>query len=313
MSVPDHHCGSPRFDTGNPLAEANIRRAFWLTTAMMMVEIAGGWWFNSMAVLADGWHMSSHSLALGLAAFAYSFARRQAANRRYAFGTWKVEVLGGYTSAMLLLGIALLMAYQSIERLVSPQAIHYDEAIAIAVVGLAVNLICAGWLRGHHHGHEHGQDEGHAHEHAHHQDLNVRSAYVPVLADAATSVLAIIALFGGRLWGFAWLDPVMGIAGAVLVAVWAQGLLRDSGRVLLDAEMDAPVVREVREVIEQGKVPARITEGHVWRVGRAKYACVVTVSTSSTMEGDYFRRALCVHEELAHVTVEVEHSSVLPP
>jgi cation diffusion facilitator family transporter len=307
MSVPDHHCGSPRFDTGNPLAEANIRRAFWLTTAMMVVEIAGGWWFNSMAVLADGWHMSSHSLALGLAAFAYSFARRQAANRRYAFGTWKVEVLGGYTSAMLLLGIALLMAYQSIERLVSPQAIHYDEAIAIAMVGLAVNLICAWWLRGHHHGHEHGHDDAHEHEHAHHQDLNVRSAYVHVLADAATSVLAIIALFGGKLWGFTWLDPVMGIAGAILVAVWAQGLLRDSGRVLLDAEMDAPVVREVREVIEQGEVPARITDLHVWRVGRAKYACVVRLTTPSAMDGDYFRRELAIHEELAHVTVEVDH------
>ena len=125
---------------------------------MMIVEIAGGWWFNSMAVLADGWHMSSHSLALGLAAFAYAFARRHAANRRYAFGTWKIEVLGSYTSAILLLGIAALMAFQSIERLVSPQTIHYDEAIVIAVVGLAVNLICAWWLRGHHHGHHHGHE-----------------------------------------------------------------------------------------------------------------------------------------------------------
>ena len=137
----------------------------------------------------------------------------------------------------------------------------------------------------------------------------MRSAYVHVLADAATSVLAIIALFGGKLWGVTWLDPVMGIAGAILVAVWAQGLLRDSGRVLLDAEMDAPVVKEVREVIEQGKVPARITDLHVWRVGRAKYACVVSLTTSSTMDGDYFRRALGVHEELAHITVEVDHSS----
>ncbi len=151
------HCHAPRFDSGNPLAEANIRRAFWLTTAMMIVEIAGGWWFNSMAVLADGWHMSSHALALGLAAFAYAFARRHAGNRRYAFGTWKIEVLGSYTSAMLLLGIVLLMFYQSVERLVSPQQIHYDEAILIAAVGLAVNLVCAWWLRGHHHGHDHDQ------------------------------------------------------------------------------------------------------------------------------------------------------------
>jgi len=307
------HCHTTgRFDSGNPLAEANVRRAFWLTATMMAVEIVGGWWFNSMAVLADGWHMSSHALALGLSAFAYAFARRHAANRRYAFGTWKVEVLGSYTSAIFLLGIAGLMAFQSIERLVRPQAIQYDEAIAIAVVGLAVNLVCAWWLRGHHdghaHEHEHGHEHGQPHEHhAQHQDLNVRSAYLHVLADAATSVLAIIALTGGKLWGLGWLDPVMGVAGAVLVAVWAQGLLRDSGRVLLDAEMDAPVVREVREVIEHGKVPARITDLHVWRVGRAKYACVVSLRTSSQKDGDYFRRELAVHEELAHVTVEVDH------
>jgi cation diffusion facilitator family transporter len=308
-----HHCQAPRFDAGNPLAESNIRRAFWLTSAMMVIEIAGGWWFNSMAVLADGWHMSSHSLALGLAAFAYAFARRHARNRRYAFGTWKVEVLGSYTSAILLLGIAGLMAFQSVERLMRPQVIQYDEAIAIALVGLAVNLVCAWWLRGHHHGHEHehehAHDHGHDHGHGatHHQDLNVRSAYLHVLADAATSVLAIIALFGGKLLGLGWLDPVMGVAGAILVAVWAQGLLRDSGRVLLDAEMDAPVVKEVREALEHGKVPARITDLHVWRVGRARYACVVSLTTSSEKDGDYFRRELAVHEELAHVTVEVDH------
>jgi cation diffusion facilitator family transporter len=312
MDSAQHHCGSPRFDTGNPLAEANIRRAFWLTTAMMVIEIAGGWWFNSMAVLADGWHMSSHSLALGLSAFAYAFARRHAGNRRYAFGTWKVEVLGSYTSAILLLSIAALMAFQSVERLMRPQTIRYDEAIAIAVVGLAVNLVCAWWLRGHHHGTGHGHDHehaGHDHEHeiAHHQDLNVRAAYLHVVADSATSVLAIVALLGGKLWGLAWLDPIMGLAGAGLIAVWARGLLRDSGRVLLDAEMDAPVVREVREVIEQGKVPARITDLHVWRVGRAKYACVVSLKTPSQKDADYFRRELCAHEELAHVTVEVDH------
>ena len=307
------HCHAPRFDSGNPLAETSVRRAFWLTTAMMIIEIIGGWWFNSMAVVADGWHMSSHSLALGLSAFAYAFARRQAANRRYAFGTWKVEVLGSYTSAIFLLGIAALMAWQSTERLLSPMAIHYDEAIVIAIVGLAVNLVCAWWLRGHDHGHEYAHAHEHhggeaaAHRHAHHQDLNVRSAYLHVLADAATSVLAIVALSGGKLWGLGWLDPFMGLAGAVLVAVWAQGLLRDAGRVLLDAEMNAPVVKEVRDVIERGKVPARITDLHVWRVGRAKYACVISLTTSSREDGDYFRRELAVHEELAHITVEVDH------
>ena len=302
----------PQLDAGNPLAERGIRRAFWLTAVMMVIEITGGWWFNSMAVLADGWHMSSHALALGLAVFAYSFARRHAQNRAYAFGTWKIEVLGGYTSAILLLGVAALMVYQSVERLVRPREIHYREAIIIAVVGLAVNLVCAWWLRDSHgHDHGHGHDH-HEHEHAHddahgaaHADLNLRAAYVHVITDAATSVLAIIALAGGLLWGLGWLDPLMGLVGAALVSVWAWGLMRDSGRVLLDAEMDAPVVAEIREVIERGEVPARIVDLHVWRVGRAQYSVVLTVATASGKNGEYFRRALGVHEELTHVTVEV--------
>ena len=307
----DHHCHTQRFDRGNPLGERGIRRALWLTIVMMIVEITGGWWFNSMAVLADGWHMSSHALALGLSAFAYSFARRQSRNRAYTFGTWKIEVLGGYTSALFLLGIAALMVFQSVERLVTPQSIHYREAIAIAIVGLVVNLICAWWLRDTH-GHEHG----HEHEHSHderkggsHGDMNMRAAYLHVLADAATSVLAIVALTGGLFWGLGWLDPVMGLVGAALVSVWAWGLLRDSGRVLLDAEMDAPVVAEVREVIERGEVPAKIVDLHVWRVGRDKYAVMLTVATDSGADGEYFRRSLAVHEELAHVTVEVVGAS----
>ena len=303
-----HHCHTPRFDTGNPLAETRIRRALWLTAVMMVVEIVGGWWFNSMAVLADGWHMSSHSLALGLSVFAYTFARRHASHRRYAFGTWKIEVLGSYTSAIFLLGIAALMTFQSLERLLRPQPIRFDEAITIAIVGLAVNLICAWWLRDSHaHAHEdsHVHTQGHAHRHAH-ADMNMRSAYLHVLADAATSVFAIVALFGGLLWGAVWLDPVMGLAGAVLVSVWAIGLLRDSGRILLDAEMDSPVVAEIREVLERGSVPARITDLHVWRVAREKYAVVVSVTTPSSENSEYFRRALLIHEELAHVTVDVE-------
>jgi cation diffusion facilitator family transporter len=314
---------SHRFDVGNPLAERNTRRAMILTAAMMVIEIAGGWWFNSMAVLADGWHMSSHALALGLSAFAYAFARRHADNARFAFGTWKIEILGGYTSAILLLVVAALMAFQSIERLFAPQPIHYTQAIVIAVVGLLVNLLCAWWLRDHHdhhhgHAHDHHHDHDHNHDHPHHEhehahdhaahahDLNLRSAYLHVLADAATSVLAIVALFGGLLWGAAWLDPLMGIAGAVLVTLWAISLLRDTGRVLLDAEMDAPVVAEVRDVIERSDVPARITDLHVWRVGRGQYACVVSLVTTAAVGAEFFRRALAVHEELVHVTVEVD-------
>ena len=299
---------SHEFDAGNRLGKRRVRRAMWLTLAMMVVEIAGGWWFNSMAVLADGWHMSSHALALGLAAFAYACARRYANDHRFSFGTWKIEVLGGYTSAILLLTVAALMVYQSIERLFLPQVIHYEQAIVIAVVGLAVNLLCAWWLRDGHDHHQHGEHRHGEHERGHHRhghDLNQRAAFLHVLADAATSVLAIIALVGGMWLGAAWLDPVMGLVGAALVSIWAWGLLRQTGRVLLDAQMDAPVVAEVREVIEQGAVPATLTDLHVWQVSRGKFACVVALVTSTDADAEHFRRALSVHEELVHVTVEV--------
>jgi cation diffusion facilitator family transporter len=286
------------FDEGNPLAERNTRWAVVLTAIMMVAEIIGGWMFNSMSLLADGWHMSSHALALGLSVFAYRTARQFAHDTRFAFGTWKIEVLGGYTSALLLVLVAGLMLYQSVERLIAPTPIHYNQAIAIAVVGLLVNLACA-WLLKDRHGHEHE-----AHDH-HHHDLNQRSAYLHVVADAATSVLAILALMGGKLWGASWLDPVMGIVGAGLVAVWAYGLLRDTGRVLLDAEMNAPVVAEIREVISSSPIPAHISDIHVWRVGKGKYACILSLVTKDEVEPDYFKRELSVHEELIHISVEV--------
>ncbi|PTQ88546.1 CDF family Co(II)/Ni(II) efflux transporter DmeF [Agitococcus lubricus] len=290
------------FNEGNPLAERNTRWAVALTAIMMTVEIIGGWVFNSMALLADGWHMSSHTLALGLSVLAYSAARRFAHDKRFAFGTWKIEVLAGYSSAMLLVGVAILMLYQSAERLISPTPIHYDQAIAIAVVGLCVNLACAWLLKD---GHDHHHHDDHDHHHDHHHDLNLRSAYLHVVADAATSVLAIFALFGGKLWGASWLDPLMGIVGAGLVATWAYGLLRDTGRVLLDAEMDAPVVAEIHEVIEASPIKAEITDLHVWRVGKGKYACILSLAVTEVVEPDYFRRQISIHEELVHVTVEV--------
>jgi len=289
------------FDVGNPLAERNTQLAVVLTAVTMIAEISGGWWFNSMALLADGWHMSSHALALGLSALAYVTARRFAHDVRFTFGTWKIEVLGGYTSAIFLVLVAGLMLFQSIERLISPTSIQYDQAIAIAIVGLLVNLACAWLLKDGHHSDDHNH-----HKHSgHHHDLNLRAAYLHVIADAATSVLAILALFGGKLWGAIWLDPLMGIVGAALVSVWAYGLLRDSGRVLLDAEMNAPVVAEIREAIQTCSVKADINDLHVWRVGKGKYACIISLTTDEAVEPEYFKRLLSVHEELVHITAEI--------
>ncbi|WP_022982686.1 CDF family Co(II)/Ni(II) efflux transporter DmeF [Ideonella sp. B508-1] len=315
-----------RFDSGNAAAERSTRVVMWITAAMMVVEIAAGWWFNSMALLADGWHMSSHAVAIGLSAAAYALARRHAQDPRFAFGTWKIEILGGFASAIFLLGVAALMVLGSVERLLSPAPIHYQEAIVVAVLGLVVNIVCALILgqahhHGHDHGHGHGHDHGHGHHHGHdhddhgHHDLNLKSAYVHVIADAATSVLAIAALVGGWLWGWSWLDPLMGLVGAVLVGVWAKGLVLDTAKVLLDREMDHPVVEEIREVVEAdaGAGDSRIADLHVWRVGQGAYACALTVVTRDPqLTPDVVRQRLSVHEEVVHSTIEIHHCPAHP-
>lgn len=303
------------FDTGNDAAERSTRVVMWITAVMMVVEIAAGWWYNSMALLADGWHMSSHAVAIGLSAMAYATARRYAKDPRFAFGTWKIEILGGFASAVFLLGVAVMMLVGSVERIVSPQPIQYKEAIVIAVLGLVVNVVCALILgKAHHHDHSHGHDHGHGH-HGHHHDLNLRSAYLHVIADAATSGLAIVALFGGWIYGWSWLDPVMGIVGAMLVAVWAKGLIADTGKVLLDREMDHPVVDEIREVVETGDDAGdtRIADLHVWRVGKKAYSCAVTVVThDATLTPDVVRERLSIHKEIVHSTIEVHRCPDAP-
>ena len=303
------------FDASSRAAERGTRAVMWITLAMMVIEIIAGWWFNSMALLADGWHMSSHAVAIGLSAFAYATARRYAKDARFAFGTWKIEVLGGFASAIFLLGVAALMAIGSVERIFSPQPIHYREAIVVAVAGLIVNVACAiilGRAHDHDHGDDHHHGHGHASAHAHHHDLNLRSAYLHVIADATTSVLAIVALVGGWIYGWSWLDPAMGIVGAILVAIWAKGLIADTSKVLLDREMDHPVVGEIREVVEAGPGAGdtRVTDLHVWRVGKSVYSCALTVVTHDAgLTADVVRRRLSVHEEVVHSTIEVH---VLP-
>jgi cation diffusion facilitator family transporter len=300
------------FDGGNLKAERGTRWVMIITLVMMVAEIAAGWLYNSMALLADGWHMSSHAFAIGLSSLAYWASRRYARDPRFAFGAWKIEVLAGYTSGLFLLAVAALMVWGSVERLLAPQNIRFQEAILVAVIGLVVNLVCA-LILGQSHDHEHGHSHGHSHDdhdHAHHHhDLNLKSAYLHVIADAATSVLAIVALAAGMVWGWAWLDPVMGLVGAVLVAAWAWGLMLETGRVLLDCEMNHPVVDEVRQVIRNHPVWASVTEIadlHVWRVGKARYAVVLgLVVHGDCPSPDEVREALAVHEELVHVSVEI--------
>jgi len=298
---------SHQFDQGNPLAQKRILIATILTAIMMVFEILGGWLFNSMALLADGWHM------IGLAYFAYRMARHYADDPRFSFGTWKIEILAGYSSAILLMVIALLMGIQSIERLFHPVTIHFNEAIPIAVIGLIVNLICA-WLlhesgheHHHHHLHEHHHDDHHhPHDH-HHHDLNQKAAFLHVVADAVTSVLAIIALFAAKYFSWNFLDALLGIIGALLVAKWSWGLMQETGKTLIDAEMGHPVVQEIKEVIAEFP-QVEITDLHVWKVGRGKFSCILGLETAmSDLNPDQVKAALAIHEEIVHASVEIHH------
>lgn len=292
------------FGTGNASGERGTRLVVLLTAVMMVGELVAGWVTNSMALLADGWHMGTHVTALGIAAFAYWYARRNAGDPRFAFGTWKVGVLAGFASAIILGLVAVYMVYESVVRMLHPLEIRYGEAVVVAVIGLAVNLLSAWLLHGGSHAHADHHDHGHDHGQGHH-DLNLRAAYLHVLADALTSVLAIVALVGGMTAGWGWLDPVMGIVGAVVISVWAVGLVRQTSRVLLDREMDSPVVQEIRDVIEDGE--AVVVDLHVWRVGPGKFACIVGLVTAHPEPPDHYKQRLRVHEELVHITVEVHH------
>jgi cation diffusion facilitator family transporter len=291
--------------------DQNARRTLWvvaLTAVMMVGEIAAGIAFNSMALLADGFHMATHAGALGIAAIAYAYAKRHAHGRRYSFGTGKVGDLAGFASALMLGLFALGIAYESLTRLFDPSPVAFAEATIIAVIGLGVNIASAlllghGHSHTHGHSHDHGHDhhgDAHDHDHTHEKDNNLRSAYLHVVADALTSVLAIAALLGGRYLGWVWLDPAMGVVGSIVIAVWAWSLMRDTGAVLLDAT-DAALETEIRTLVE-APGDAKIIDLHVWRVGPGAHSAIISVVGAT-------RDAICTRVKpvraIEHLTVEI--------
>jgi cation diffusion facilitator family transporter len=271
-----------------------------LTAIMMVGEIAAGWVFGSMALLADGWHMATHAAALGIAGAAYLFARQHVRNSRFAFGTGKFGDLAGFSSAIILGLIAVQIAYESAVRLVYPVPIAYAEAIAVAVLGLAVNLVSAWLLRD---THDHDHDHGHSHGHRHH-DNNLRAAYVHVMTDAATSVLAIAALVTAMYTRWVWADPAVGIIGSAVIGSWAFGLIRDSGAVLLDVSVDKNLEAIIRDRLEtKGD---RVTDLHLWQVGPGHRAAVISVVSDDPLPPATYKRRLKGLRGLSHVTIEVE-------
>ena len=306
-SVASLTCGQAHaFDRPNQGAQRRVAWVVALTVVMMVVEILAGWRFHSMALLADGWHMSTHAIALGISLLAYHLAARFAGDHRFAFGTWKIEILGAYTSALLLAAIALSMLWESAHRLFNPGTIQYGESMLVAAIGLAVNLLSA-WLlgeAGHSHGHQHDDD---AHTHGHH-DLNKRAAYIHVLTDAATSVLALVALLGGMFWGAAWLDPLMGLVGGVVILIWAKGLLVETSRILIDADSEGDansegtVAGKIRELTAAQRL--QLEDLHVWRIGAKRYAAIVGIHGGSEAEIAQLREKLEGIAPLAHLTME---------
>ena len=284
------------------------RRTRWvvaLTFAMMVVEILAGVLFGSIALLADGWHMGTHAAALSVAVFAYAYARGHARDPRYSFGTGKVGALGGFASAVGLAVVALMVLGESLLRLASPVAIRFDEAIGVAVVGLAVNVTGALLLR-------EQEDLPHGEERAHHRhDHNLRAAYLHVLADGLTSVLAIFALSTGKLLGWTWMDPLMGIVGAVVIARWSYALLRDTSGVLLDAEVAEERHQAIRAAVES-EADNRIADLHLWRVGPRHLAAIVSVVTDEPREPTHYRELLAPFRDVVHVTVEVQRCTGAP-
>ena len=285
---------------GGGHGERRVYLVLALTLVTMVVEIVAGLIFNSMALTADGWHMGTHAAAFGITIFAYRYARKHARNPRFSFGTGKVGVLGGFASAVALGVVALLMAGESLHRVFEPRAIRFNEAILVAAVGLVVNLVSAFLLKGehHHHGHDHG------HDHGHHEDHNLKAAYFHVLADALTSIAAIVALTLGRFFGWSVLDPIMGVVGALVIARWALGLLKDTSAILLDGSVEPELRDRIRAAVE-AEADCGVTDLHVWAVAPGHHAVILTVESSTARQPADIKALLAGIGHLVHVNVEV--------
>jgi cation diffusion facilitator family transporter len=279
-----------------------------ITFVTMIAEILFGWISNSMALLADGWHMGTHAFALGISLIAYIAARKYAKDETFTFGTWKIEILGAYTSAVVLGIVGLIMIFSSVERIINPLNIYYNQALFVAVLGLLVNLVCAIILNSsghaHEHAHHHHGEDKHSHSNHDHEDLNLKSAYLHVVADAVTSVLAIIALLGAKYFNFIWLDPFIGIVGACLIMRWSFLLLKETGGILLEREINNPIADEIKTEIESDG-DSKICDMHIWKVAQNKYACIVSLVTARNYSIEAYKARLNKIHELAHVTIEV--------
>lgn len=287
------------FQDASRYGERNTRRVVLLTLVTMVVEIIFGFLTGSMALMADGWHMGTHAVALGITLLAYRFARRHADNPLFSFGTGKVGALGGFASAVVLAVTALLLAVESSKRLYSPIAIHFNQAIIVAFVGLSVNLISAFLLQ-----YRSRHDHSHPTNGHHHPDHNLKAAYLHVLADALTSILAIVALLTGKAFGWVWLDPIMGVVGAAIIIRWAYGLLRDTSKILLDRDVDLETVKTICKRIEDN-TGSKVTDIHIWRIGSGKLAGIISILTPEPQPPENYKNLLNDFEELVHITVEV--------
>ncbi len=291
-----HH----QFDQDSSQHERNTISVVLLTFVMMVVELIAGYSFGSMSLLADGWHMGTHVAALSVTVLAYRYARHRRNDPRFTFGTGKVSDLGGFASATTLAIVAVIMVLESTERFFTPSAIQFDEAIGVAIVGLLVNLACAILLRENPR-HTHGDDREHRH-----QDHNLRAAYLHVIADAMTSILAIFALLVGKLAGWVWVDPLMGIVGSMVIMRWSYGLLRDTGRILLDSGVNKETISSIQTLIEEDS-DNRVVDLHVWKVGSHQLAAIISLVTHFPKQPDYYKQLLHGLGDLQHISIEVNH------